>query len=419
MAKLFTKYNRSNMAVMVVLFLLSGICYYFLINYVLVHELDEALEDYQARIHLYVGQQGKLPPVTGIDETRVSYILAGISNKAQSISTVVISDRAEKRSHNYRQLSYVQKVGNASYRVTIAKPIEGVRLLTRTVVGITIAMLLIVLLTTIVFNQIILRRLWQPFYHSLAAIKTFKLGKKQIPHFHPTDIDEFTYMNQLLEDTITNAETDYQVLKEFTENASHEIQTPLAIIRAKLDLVIQEEGLSEKQTQALGSIYSGIKRLNKLNQSLLLLAKIENNQYGEAIPVNLLDSTQEKIDQFQEFWLNNQITCHADLHPATINANPELIDILLNNLISNAARHNKAGGAIRIKLNASELYIENTGPFRQLDTSRLFRRFYKEQQHSQHNGLGLSIVKQICDQLSINIGYTFSGDLHRFTLNWN
>lgn len=407
------------MALMVVLFLFSGICYYFLISYVLVHELDEALQDYQTRIHRYVDQQGKLPSVTGMDETRVSYVPAATSSKAQSISTIFISERAEKRSHNYRQLSYIQKVGRANYLVTIAKPIEGVRLLTRTVVGITIALLLIVIMTTILFNQLILRRLWQPFYDSLSAMKTFKLGRKQIPNFHPTHIDEFTYMNQLLEDTIANAETDYQVLKEFTENASHEMQTPLAIIRAKLDLVIQEEGLSDKQTQALASIYSGIKRLNKLNQSLLLLAKIENNQFEQTIQVNLLDSMQEKLDQFQEFWMNNQITCHADLHPATIRSNPELIDILLNNLISNAARHNKAGGAIGIKLDANELYIENTGPLTELDAARLFRRFYKEQQHSQHNGLGLSIVKQICDQLLISIEYTFSGDRHRFTLKWD
>lgn len=404
---------------MVVLFLFSGICYYFLINYVLVHELDEALDDYKSRIESYVKQEGHLPPIGQMEETRVVYLKVAEAEKESTLSTVVITDDVVKRSHNFRQLAYVQQVGADYYRITIAKPIEGVKLMTRTVAGITIAMLLIVITTTILFNQIILRRLWQPFYSSLAAMKTFKLGKKQIPDFQPSDIEEFAYMNQLLENTITNAETDYQILKEFTENASHEIQTPLAIIRSKLDLVIQEEGLSEKQTQALGSIYAGIKRLTKLNQSLLLLAKIENNQYTDTEPVNLLESVQEKLDQFQEFWQNNGITVTSELQPTTINANPELIDILFSNLIGNAGRHNQEGGSIFVKLLPHEFYIENTGAEKPLDQARLFRRFYKEAQHSQHNGLGLSIVKQICDQLSISIQYSHSNDLHRFTLNWD
>jgi len=385
----------------------------------LVHELDEALDDYKNRTEAYVEKEGKLPPIGSMDDTRVSYSLVAGTKQAESLATTVINDRGEKRSHNYRRLSYNQKVGGTQYRVTIAKPIEGVRLLIQTVVGITIAMLLIVIITTIFLNQIILRRLWQPFYNSLAAMKTFKLGKKQIPKFQHSDIKEFAYMNQLLEGTITDAETDYQVLKEFTENASHEIQTPLAIIRSKLDLMIQEEGLSEKQTLALTGIYSGIKRLTKLNQSLLLLAKIENNQYYETELVNVQEVVQEKLDQFQEFWQNNKIHVLSELLPTAIKANPELLDILFTNLISNAGRHNKEGGQIIVKLHSNEFYIENTGTGSSLNTSRLFRRFYKEQQHSQHNGLGLSIVKQICDQMHIYIRYSYAGDLHRFTLNWD
>ena len=419
MSKLFTKYNRSNLTVMVLIFLLSGVCYYFLINYVLVHELDEALEDYKTKTMQYVKMHGKLPPIGSMDETRVSYIRTAKNKHAESLSSILISDNSTKRSHHFRQLKYIQRAGTASYEITIAKPIEGVHLLIRTVVGITIAMLLLVIAASILFNHLLLRRLWQPFYSSLAAIKTFKLGRNQVPRFDPSDIEEFSYMNQLLEDTITHAEADYQALKEFTENASHEIQTPLAIIRSKLDLVIQEEGLSPKQIQALTGIYSGIKRLSKLNQSLLLLAKIENNQYAETEPVNMLEITREKLGQFQEFWQNNEIQVHADLQAATIKANPELMEILLSNLIGNAGRHNREGGSIFVKLLAHQFYIENTGDRKPLDTARLFRRFYKEAQHSQHNGLGLSIVKEICDQLQVHIGYSYADGMHRFTLKWD
>jgi signal transduction histidine kinase len=417
--KLFTRYNRINLTIMVLLFLLSGISYYFLINYVLIHELDEALEDYQLRIENYVENNGMLPEIGKMDETRVSYQISYVTRKhAQSFRTVRLSDSVEHERHNFRQLIYEQKVGNNHYQITLAKPIEGVKLLTRTVVTITILTLLIVIITTFVLNLVILRRLWQPFYDSLKAMKSFKLGKKQIPNFPVTGIEEFAYMNKLLEDTIGSAENDYQTLKEFTENASHEIQTPLAIIRSKLDLVILEEGLSEKQTQALASIYSGIKRLSKLNQSLLLLAKIENNQFAGIETVNLEEKVEEKIDQFQEFWQNNNIKLSSKLAPAQVQTNPELTDILLSNLISNAGRHNRENGSIFIDLNNRELIVQNTGSLNALDREKLFRRFYKEAQHSQHNGLGLSIVKQICDQLNISIRYSFVDNLPRFTLTW-
>ena len=418
--KLFTRYNRINLTVMVFLFLLSGISYYFLINYVLIHELDEALEDYQFRIENYVEYNGVLPQIGKMDETRVSYALGDAAKKHhKNYRTVRLSDTVEHEKHHYRQLIYEQKVGNKQYQITLAKPIEGVKLLTRTVVTITIITLFIVIITTFVLNLVILRKLWQPFYDSLKAMKTFKLGKKQVPNFPPTEIEEFSYMNKLLEDTISSAETDYQVLKEFTENASHEIQTPLAIIRSKLDLVIQEEGLSEKQTQALASIYSGIKRLTKLNQSLLLLAKIENNQFASIETVNLEEKVKEKIDQFQEFWISNAIKLSTQLAPAEIRTNPELIEILLSNLISNAGRHNYENGSIFIELNDFQLIISNTGSLNALDSEKLFQRFYKEAQHSQHNGLGLSIVKQICEQLNILIRYSFENNLHCFTLSWD
>ncbi|TDE13261.1 MULTISPECIES: sensor histidine kinase [Dyadobacter] len=418
--KLFTRYNRINLTLMVLLFVLSGISYYFIINYVLIHELDEALEDYQLRIENYVVKQGTLPPVALMDETIVTYSkLNRLTTPIRRMETLRRLDTLENEWHNYRQKTYSQDVGGASFCVTLAKPIEGTKLLTRTVVAITILMLLVIIIASIVLNQVILRKLWQPFYTSLAAMKTFKLGKKQVPEFPLTNIEEFVFMNTLLEDTVTGAEADYQILKEFTENASHEIQTPLAIIRSKLDLVIQEEGLSEKQTLALSSIYSGIKRLTKLNQSLLLLAKIENHQFAGRENVDVEEKVNEKLDQFQEFWQNSKVQFTATIKPSAIHTNPELFDILLSNLISNAGRHNMENGFIFVNLDKNTFVIENTGSLSSLDSQKLYTRFYKESQHSQHNGLGLSIVKQICDQLDIEIKYSFVNNLHRFTLKWD
>ena len=417
--KLFSRYSRINLTFMAILFVISGLSYSLIINYVLVHELDEALDDYKVKFENYINTQQKLPVNGLMDETLVRYERTLSLHTPEVFETKELWNEEKEKLHKYRQITFIRKVSGSYYQITLAKPIEGVKMLTETVILITIITLLTVIGCSLLLNLVLLRRLWQPFYDALDALKTFRLGKKLLPNLPATDIEEFAHMNLLVKETFMHAENDYRMLKEFTENASHEMQTPLAIVRSKLDLVIQEEGLSEKQIQALQSIYSGIKRLSKLNRSLLLLAKIENHQFPEKSMVDLKEKIEEKLTQFQEFWQNNQIEWSTDIEPFTVESNSELTDILLSNLIGNAGRHNREGGSIRITLKGKELTIENTGSLQPLDSKRLFHRFYKQAQHSQHNGLGLSIVKQICDQLDITVQYSFSENLHHFKLTWN
>ncbi|MCW3118942.1 MAG: integral rane sensor signal transduction histidine kinase, partial [Chitinophagaceae bacterium] len=251
-----------------------------------------------------------------------------------------------------------------------------------------------------------------------AAMRSFKLGKVKEVRLPQTTIDEFIFLNDTLKDTIQKAEQDYLVLKEFTENASHELQTPLAIIRSKLDLLIQREELSEAQSEELKEIYMAVKRLSRLSVSLLLLTKIENQQFDEVNSIDLKQKIEEKVHQFLELWKNNELNLHCQLGEATIQANRDLVEILLNNLLSNASRHNILGGTIDIHLQARQLTVSNSGTARALDTKRIFKRFYKEEAHSHHNGLGLSIIKQICGQSHIKIAYFYKNDKHIFQLNW-
>jgi signal transduction histidine kinase len=165
-------------------------------------------------------------------------------------------------------------------------------------------------------------------------------------------------MNQTLEKTTSQARREYSLLKEFTENASHEMQTPLAIIRSKLDLLIQDENLSEDQSKTMQSAYSAIEKLSRLNQSLLLLAKIENNQFAETTNIDLKQKIEEKLDAFHELWQNQNISVSSSLKDATVDLNSELTEILLNNLLSNATRHNFSNGSIRIILNEKQLKFQ-------------------------------------------------------------
>jgi signal transduction histidine kinase len=196
------------------------------------------------------------------------------------------------------------------------------------------------------------------------------------------------------------------------------MQTPLAIIRSKLDLAIQDQHLSEVQSATLQSAYASVKKLASLNRSLLLIAKISNDQYSGGVVLNIKYKLYDKIIQFKELW-KDKLHVTYDLGDTEIYANPDLIDILLNNLFSNASKHNVPNGKVMLRLTDASLEIRNTGRPVPLDETRMFQRFYKGSLQDDNNGLGLSIVKQICDLTGIVPSYSFGGNIHVFTLQWN
>lgn len=278
---------------------------------------------------------------------------------------------------------------------------------------------MLILIATFFINRFLLRKLWHPFYDTLQRIEHFNLGDKQPLLFDKSNIEEFALLNATLEQAVNKAGRDYMILKEFTENASHELQTPLAVIRSKLDILIQDELLSEQQSNAAGEAYEAIQKLSKLNQSLLLLAKIENRQFADAIQVNLKEKIELKLKQFSELWQSRNIQVSSTLEDAFLTIHPALAEILLNNLLSNAARHNVQNGAIEISLQQGELKIGNTGPMQPLDAAQMFTRFSKQFAANENHGLGLSIVKQICGASACRIRYAFAdASKHIFILEW-
>jgi signal transduction histidine kinase len=416
--KLFTRYNRIVLLVTVVVFLLSSILYYFLLNYILTQEVDEVLRHKKVRMDRFLQETGHLPVQDRMGEVRVYYTLAKQPIKGVQFSFVQAYDSLENSAGTFRKFVYTAPVNGQLYQITFLRPLAGTRSLAKAIILVTLSTILVMLVVSLLINRNLLRRLWQPFYDTIGAMRSYKLGKVKEVKLPQTHIDEFVFLNDSLNDTIQQAEKEYQILKEFTENASHELQTPLAIIRSKLDLFIQREDLSEDQSEELKEVYLAVKRLSRLSVSLLLLAKIENHQYADVSAINLKERIEEKVRQFQELWKNNQLNLECYLQDAIIHSNGDLTEILLNNLLSNASRHNIEGGTICIHLKANQLIVSNTGSKKALDSNRLFMRFYKEESHSHKNGLGLSIIKQICEQSHIHIAYSFQNGNHFFQLDW-
>ena len=194
--------------------------------------------------------------------------------------------------------------------------------------------------------------------------------------------------------------------------------TPIAVINSKLDTLIQTENFSERQSKLLNDLYGAVSRLNRLNQSLLLLVKIENRLLHNQQQVNLREVLEEMMAQFEEIFQDKNLKVDFDVIDKEITASTYLVEILLSNLISNAVRHNYTGGQIGIKLTGSQLIINNTGEPEALNNEKIFTRFHKSS-GSEGSGLGLTISRQICENFNFSLNYAFQEGNHLFIVDFN
>lgn len=414
--KLFTRYNRINLVATVIIFLLAGLAFYFLLKYVLIDQVDEDLKIEQHEIQTYAGKYQQLPEIIPVRDQRTSYTAVGTNGGESQFTSMWLKDD-EKQPELFRQLIFYIDVNKQWYKVTVRKSLKGTDNMIRSIVTITLVTILLILVVSFFINRLVLKKLWQPFYDSLAAMQQFELGRNKRPQFAATNIEEFRIMNETLSQATTKAHEDYRYLKEFTENASHELQTPLAIIRSKLDVLIQDEHLSEPQSRAVQGAYEAIQKLSRLNQGLLLLAKIENGQYTETAPVNVSEKINAKLEQFGELTASKGLHVSTTMdEKAVVEVNPELFDILVNNLLSNAIKYTTERGNINIIVEEGLLEISNTANSAALDESRLFRRFAKSGSAKEGIGLGLAIIRQAAEVSGFETRYVFEDQQHHFLL---
>ncbi len=409
--KLSTRYNQINLVSSVAIFLLASVAFYTLLRYVLIRQVDDDLEIEQNEIVGYVSKYAQLPEEETVGDQQINF--EEVKNNISPIPQrkfKTVWDGA-----GYRKLVFYVVVKGKPVKATVSKSLRASNRVTQSVVLITFGTILCMLIASLLINRLILRRLWLPFYQSLSTMQAYRIGQSR-PIFTTGRIDEFNSLNQTLEESVQHAESEYLRLKEFTENAAHELQTPLAIIRSKLDVLIQDQHLSAHQGTIVQGAYDAVNRLARLNQSLLLLSKIENGQYADKHRFNLKEVVEHKIDSFRELWTEKGVGIIARLEDRVVEMNPALAEILLNNLLSNAMRHSPADGAIYITLRQDSLSIANSAAGGPLDNEKLFSRFYKGGQSSDNQGLGLSIVRQVVIASGYTISYTYEAGQHVFNV---
>jgi len=274
---------------------------------------------------------------------------------------------------------------------------------------------MIMLFSIVIINRKVSEKLWQPFYITINKLNTYDISKNTSINLKTkTGVAEFDELNRVTKQLINKDQLAYQSQKQFVENASHEIQTPLAIIRSKADLLMEQPDLNEKTAELIHDIAEATTRLSNLNKTLLLLAKIENNQFLIQKNINLSEIIEISLSNFEQSFDDRlpQIKKEVDTG-FFITANLSLIEILFNNLIRNAIIHNIPSGEINIFLKENNLIVENTGPELTVSTELLFERFRKDSNKLNQSGLGLAIVKQICTLYHYKLSYTYKDSIHR------
>lgn len=411
--KLFTRYSRISVIPMLIIFIVASSAFYFTLQLLLIRQIDHDLEIEEGEINIYVSRYDKLPEIIPVKDQYIEFVdTPSVIKRHFDVGSRQINHLLEKQ----RQLQFPLHVAGKNYLARVSKSLGATERLLNSIFLILLITVVVMLLANYLLNRFILKRIWRPFYHSLEAVKKFKLGSNYLVQLASSSIDEFTLMNDILEKMTTQARNDYLTLKSFSENASHEIQTPVAIIRSKLDLMIQDENLTEKQTQVIHALFQAVDKLSSLNHALLLLVKIENNQFSETQTVDLTHIVELKIEEFRELWQVQEIRIDANLRPRVVQMNVHLADVLLNNILSNATQHNYAGGFIEVVVNERLLKVSNSSRHVQIDPQGLFKRFFTSGNNSSGNGLGLSIIKRIADSSSFGIEYTHSGNVHSFTI---
>lgn len=411
-----------------IVFVLSIPSYFLLVDWIWIKELDENNKLIAQRIENEFNSQN-------ISRENIQQNIK-FWNEIQPVSKIRTNQPPLKNDSLYtirRQNIYFEtesidrfrglltniKINGQNYVLVVETNVEETE---ETVVYITIATLVFFLILVIGFwilNRRLSRSVWLPFQDTLQKLKSFKLNSNKTLEFQDTDIKEFAELNETLDKLLKHNINSFNQQKEFTENASHELQTPLAILKNKLDILLQSPDLTDKQYHIAEEMNRALIRSSRINKNLLLLAKIENNQFDNSQTIDITSLVMESLENLKEHFEEKEITLiHKIVPHVHLLGNTSLTEILIHNLMINALRHTNTKGNIKIGLSPESFQVSNSGE-KQLNSEFLFTRFSKNSNSSQGSGLGLAIVQEICKNQGWKIQYIFKGEEHNFIVHFS
>lgn len=412
---------RISLALIVVLTVWAGFFYMAVVEEVN-DEVDDTLEDYSEGLIIRALSGEDMP--TASNGSNNQYYLYEVSESYAAShpqityrdEMVFITEKSE--TEPARVLITIFRTEDERYMelVVYTPTIEKLDLL-RAILGWIIFLYVLLLLIILSINIWVFRKNMKPLYVLLKWLDSSQLGKKNEPLENTTKITEFRKLNAATMAFAERGEKLFEQQKTFIGNASHEMQTPLAICRNRLEMLMEDETLTEHQLNELIKTHQTLENLTRMNRSLLLLCKIENGQFADTRSVCLNDILAHYLDDYKEVYAYRNITVTVTTDSLfCVEMNDSLVSVLVTNLLKNSFVHNIDGGFIYIKITADTFEISNTGE-KPLDRERIFERFYQGQKKEGATGLGLALVDSICKANHLKIDYTYVENRHIFTIS--
>lgn len=407
------------LAVLVVIFV-GCISHFFVFRHFIHRSTDEILYEYKDRIVNYVALNDTLIPSSEsvIQPPRVEEKLIENPNlyPLETFKDTLLYSELTGDFSPYRQLYFTVTYKSKSYLVNVNQPtIESDDLFYAIATSLLLLLILFTLFTYYI-SYSLNREIWRPLNKNLKKLYNYDLRAQSKLELTNSGIEEFDKLNDVVMRMVHKINEDYENSRIFIEDASHEMQTPLSIIKSKIEVMLNDEQQNEDQIKNISAMSRAVGRLSKLNKSLLLLTKINNDQFRNEETVDIKELIENYLTDMSELIEAKGITTQSDCKPLQHKMNPTLADILITNLFSNAIRHNIKDGNINITLSDSKLIISNTCIATDHDVN-LFTRLVHEGKNNESIGLGLNIVKSICEKSGMQVDYDYpQPDVFRITI---
>lgn len=382
---------------------------FFIFNTFIHQSTDQILYEYKDRVENYVKLNDTLTIINSsvFKPNRIEERFVGDSdNYNLGFKDTLLYSEATGDFQPYRQLYFEVKYKQQKHLITLNQPTIVLDDLLYIIVGLLVLIFVLFGIFIYLIDFYLKRKAWSPFYNTMNALQNYDLGIGEELDLSDSGIKEFNELNNVLNKMVRKINADYENVKTFSEDISHEMQTPLAIVQSKLEILRQRKSEDKDALLSISAISKAISRLSKLNKSLLLLTKIRNDQFQDVEEVNIAAVINNYIEGLEELIEAKSIISTLDLSDCYLYMNIHLAEFLISNLISNAIRHNVEGGYIKVNLDDQKLLIENTCDVVNKIPHNLFERMVSKNTEDS-TGLGMSIIKSICDKYSFKIDYSY------------
>ncbi|WP_073000152.1 sensor histidine kinase [Mariniphaga anaerophila] len=381
---------------------------YFIIEFIAYEEVDEFLTYEMERLVKYHKEYNDLP-----DFHKLEKVIEDVKYDSPVFKDTLILEPGDNEMVPYRQLWFSINHNGRDFTLVLQHLLLGRDDIARGAFLIISGLALLVVFFTFLSVTRVTGKIWNPFYDTLHKITRFKISEP-VPRFSSSDIDEFNALNSTLNVLLKKTTEDYRHNKEFNENASHELQTHLAVIKANAEALLSSPKGNAEELESVRKIYSAATQLSQVQKSLLLLSKINNREFSNNVNLNFEEPLRNVLGLFEETIDIREIELTHSTEPCNVFMDAGLAEVLANNLVKNAVKHNIQKGFISIKLTADMLEIENSGTPHAGNPELLLLRFSKGE--NGNSGIGLAIVKEICDLYNFKIQYEIKNAIHKITI---